>query len=125
MSAAQNFTELQPIIDVVKAHNGVVMNGHDHCLGHFQYNGTNFILSGGAGLAQAGDCNNGVALGPYAKYLGANSQAGEIILLFSYQTTAYLTSRGANRNYSGKWFRDYGYKQRLGQRRILYARHDV
>jgi tartrate-resistant acid phosphatase type 5 len=54
-----------------------VINGHDHCLGHFFLNNTNFILSGAAGYPQAGDCNNGTALGPYALYLGANNLTGE------------------------------------------------
>ena len=77
MSVSTNETDLTPLIEVVQHHNGIVLNGHDHCLGHFFYNNTNFILSGAAGYPQAGDCNNGVALGPYAMYLGANSLAGE------------------------------------------------
>lgn len=52
-----------------------MLNGHDHCMAHFYGNNTNFILSGGAGYPQAGDCNNGTAPGPYAKFLGANSQS--------------------------------------------------
>lgn len=54
-----------------------MLNGHDHCLGHFFLNDTNFILSGAAGYPQAGDCNNGTALGPYALFLGANNFTGE------------------------------------------------
>lgn len=46
-------------------------------MGHFYGNDTNFVLSGGAGYPQAGDCNNGTAPGPYAKFLGANSMSGE------------------------------------------------
>ncbi|KAG6827407.1 hypothetical protein H0H92_011906 [Tricholoma furcatifolium] len=57
------------------SHNGVVLNGHDHCLAHFYNNNTNFILAGGAGYPQAGDCNNGISLGPYTKWLGANAEA--------------------------------------------------
>lgn len=71
-SAATNETDLQPLIDIVVKHNATVMNGHDHCLGHFYDNSTNFILSGAAGYPQAGDCNNGTAPGPYAQFLGAN-----------------------------------------------------
>lgn len=76
MSAATNETDLAPLISVVEKHQGIVMNGHDHCLGHFFNNNTNYILSGAAGYPQAGDCNNGIAPGPYAKFLGANSVAG-------------------------------------------------
>ncbi|KAK0343562.1 hypothetical protein LTR02_014387 [Friedmanniomyces endolithicus] len=72
-SAATNETDLEPLIDIVVAHKATVMNGHDHCMGHFYSNDTNFILSGAAGYPQAGDCNNGTAPGPYAKFLGANS----------------------------------------------------
>ena len=78
LSASQNYTtDLQPLVNIVKAHKGTVMNGHDHCAGHFYGNDTNFILSGAAGYPQAGDCNNGTAPGPYAKFLGANRQSGE------------------------------------------------
>jgi tartrate-resistant acid phosphatase type 5 len=63
--------------EIVIKHQGVVINGHDHCLGHFYQNNTNFILSGAAGYPQAGDCNNGTALGPYALYLGANNLTGK------------------------------------------------
>ena len=77
MSAATNQTDLAPLIEIVVAHQGIVLNGHDHCLGHFYNNNTDFILTGAAGYPQAGDCNNGTALGPYAKYLAANSQQGE------------------------------------------------
>lgn len=77
MSAATNETDLQPLIDIVYEHNAIVLNGHDHCLAHYVYNNTNFILSGAAGYPQAGDCNNGVSLGPYTKYLGANDLAGK------------------------------------------------
>lgn len=73
VSAADNETDLAPLIAIVEKHNGIVMNGHDHCLGHFYSNNTNFILSGAAGYPQAGDCNNGTAQGPYALYLGANN----------------------------------------------------
>ncbi|KAH8807592.1 putative tartrate-resistant acid phosphatase type 5 precursor [Xylogone sp. PMI_703] len=74
MSVATNETDLQPLIDIVVEHKGIVLNGHDHCLGHYFYNNTNFILSGAAGYPQGGDCNNGVSLGPYVKYLGANNE---------------------------------------------------
>jgi tartrate-resistant acid phosphatase type 5 len=77
MSAATNETDLQPLISVVEKHHGIVLNGHDHCMGHFVNNNTNFILSGAAGYPQAGDCNNGIAPGPYAKFLGANALTGE------------------------------------------------
>jgi hypothetical protein len=75
MSAATNNTDVAPLIAVVEKHGGVVLNGHDHCLAHFYNNNTNFILAGGAGYPQAGDCNYGVPLGPYTKWLGANSQS--------------------------------------------------
>ena len=85
MSSSTNYTELAPdhrqdevgrvVIDVVEQHGGIVMNGHDHCLAHYFYQNTNFILSGAAGYPQAGDCNNGVALGPYVKWLGANEES--------------------------------------------------
>jgi hypothetical protein len=65
-SASTNQTDLAPLIAVVEQHKGIVMNGHDHCLGHFFLDNTNFILSGAAGYPQAGDCNNGIAPGPYA-----------------------------------------------------------
>jgi tartrate-resistant acid phosphatase type 5 len=76
---SENNTDLQPLIDVVVQHNGIVMNGHDHCLAHFYANNTNFILSGAAGYPQAGDCNNGTSLGPYTKFLGANPNTGKLI----------------------------------------------
>ncbi|KAH8694144.1 putative tartrate-resistant acid phosphatase type 5 precursor [Talaromyces proteolyticus] len=75
LSVSGNYTELWPLISVVEKHNGIVLNGHDHCTAHYQSNNTNFVLSGGAGYPQAGDCNNGVSLGPFVKFLGANSQA--------------------------------------------------
>jgi tartrate-resistant acid phosphatase type 5 len=76
-SAATNETDLEPLINIVEKHHGMVVNGHDHCLGHFFSNNTNFILSGAAGYPQAGDCNNGTAPGPYALYLAANNLTGE------------------------------------------------
>ena len=79
LSAATNETDLASLISVVERHHGIVLNGHDHCLGHFVNNDTNFILSGAAGYPQAGDCNNGVPLGPYAKFLGANALTGEFL----------------------------------------------
>ena len=90
MSSSTNETDLEPLIDVVVKHNATVLNGHDHCLvslaapttnskqvaykrqGHYYNNNTNFVLTGAAGYPQAGDCNNGTALGPYAKFLAAN-----------------------------------------------------
>ncbi|KAG6806781.1 hypothetical protein H0H92_010052, partial [Tricholoma furcatifolium] len=75
MSASGNNTGLAPLISIVEQHNGVVLNGHDHCLAHFYNNNTNYILAGGAGFTQPGDCNYGVSLGPYTKWLGANAQA--------------------------------------------------
>lgn len=62
-------------------HKGAVMNGHDHCLGHFYSNETTFILNGAAGYLQAGDCNNGTAPGPFALYLGANNLTGKWCLV--------------------------------------------
>ncbi|TKA34603.1 hypothetical protein B0A54_13747 [Friedmanniomyces endolithicus] len=44
-SAATNETDLEPLMDIVVAHKATVMNGHDHCMGHFYSNDTNFILS--------------------------------------------------------------------------------
>ncbi len=76
-SASQNYSELTPLVSIVAKHQGIVLNGHDHCLGHFYVNNTNFILSGAAGYPQAGDCNNGTAQGPFALYLGANNLTGE------------------------------------------------
>ena len=76
-SVSTNETDLAPLIDIVEKHHGIVLNGHDHCLGHFFLNNTNFILSGAAGYPQAGDCNNGTAQGPYALYLAANNLTGE------------------------------------------------
>ncbi|KAG6807530.1 hypothetical protein H0H92_007166 [Tricholoma furcatifolium] len=75
MSASGNNTDLAPLISIIEQHNSVVLNGHDHCLAHFNYNNTNFILAGGAGYPQVGDCNYGIPLGPYTKWLGANAQA--------------------------------------------------
>ena len=77
VSAAENDTDLAPLIEIVENHHGVVLNGHAHCLAHFFYNNTNFVLSGAAGYPQAGDCNNGTAQGPYALYLAANNLTGE------------------------------------------------
>lgn len=74
VSSSTNFTELSPFVEIVEKYNGIVVNGHDHCLAHYHLNNTNFILTGGSGYAEPGDCNNGVALGPFAKFLGANSQ---------------------------------------------------
>lgn len=81
MSAATNETDLEPLIEIVVQHKGIVLNGHDHCLGYFFNNDTNYILTGAAGFPQAGDCNNGTAPGPYAKYLAANSLQGECTYL--------------------------------------------
>ncbi|KAK9489597.1 Metallo-dependent phosphatase-like protein [Lipomyces doorenjongii] len=76
MSSSTNYTtDLMPLIKIVEEHNGIVINGHDHCLAHYVFNSTNHILSGGAGYTQAGDCNNGIKLGPYAKFLAANAEA--------------------------------------------------
>ncbi len=74
ISSSSNYTELSPLMDIVKQNNGVVVNGHDHCMAHYQYQGTNFVLTGGAGYAEAGDCNFGVPLGPCVKWLGADAQ---------------------------------------------------
>jgi len=78
MSSSTNETDLAPLIDVVERHNGIVLNGHDHCLGHYFYNDTNYILSGAAGYPQAGDCNNGTVLGPYTRYVAANNLTGKL-----------------------------------------------
>lgn len=77
MSVATNQTDLARLVSIVAAHNGIVLNGHDHCLAHFFNNNTNFITSGAAGFPQAGDCNNGTKTGPFAKYLAANPQQGK------------------------------------------------
>ncbi|EJT96923.1 tartrate-resistant acid phosphatase type 5 precursor [Dacryopinax primogenitus] len=76
MSSATNQTDLAPLIQIVEAHKGIVLNGHDHCLGHYYNNNTNFILSGAAGYPQGGDCNNGIPLGPFTKFLAANNNTG-------------------------------------------------
>lgn len=76
-SAAGNETDLEPLISIVEKHHGILMNGHDHCLGYFFSKDTNFILSGVARHPQAGDCNNGTAPGSYALYLAANNLTGE------------------------------------------------
>ncbi|KAG6824807.1 hypothetical protein H0H92_005738, partial [Tricholoma furcatifolium] len=75
MSATSNNTGLAPLISIVEQHSGIVLNGHDHCLAHFFNNNTEFITAGAAGYPQAGDCNFGVSLGPYTKYLAANAEA--------------------------------------------------
>jgi tartrate-resistant acid phosphatase type 5 len=75
MSSSSNYTELSPLVEIVKKHNGIVLNGHDHCTAHYHYQGTHFVLSGAAGYPAAGDCNNGVSLGPFVKFLGANAEA--------------------------------------------------
>jgi tartrate-resistant acid phosphatase type 5 len=77
VSAVENETDLAPLVSIVEEHHGVVLNGHAHCLAHFFFNNTNFILSGAAGYPQAGDCNNGTATGPYTLYLAANNLTGE------------------------------------------------
>lgn len=76
MSAATNNTDVAPQIAVVEKHGGVLLkNGHDHCLAHFYNNNTNFILAGGAGYPQAGDCNYGLPLGPLHQVAG-----GELVV---------------------------------------------
>ena len=72
MSSTGNYTELAPVIEIAQENNAVVINGHDHCMAHYEYEGTNYVLTGAAGYTQVGDCNNGVYLGPFAKWLGAN-----------------------------------------------------
>ncbi|KAJ5606243.1 hypothetical protein N7510_009024 [Penicillium lagena] len=72
VSSSSNYTELAPLMDIVQKHNGVVVNGHDHCMAHYYYQDTNFVLTGAAGYAQAGDCNYGEKLGPFAQWLGAD-----------------------------------------------------
>jgi tartrate-resistant acid phosphatase type 5 len=79
VSASGNETDLAPLISIVEKHHGIVLNGHDHCMGHFFFNNTNYILSGAAGYPQAGDCNNGVATGPFARFLGANNLTGRYL----------------------------------------------
>jgi tartrate-resistant acid phosphatase type 5 len=79
MSASTNQTELAPLISIVEKYQGIVINGHDHCMGHFFGNNTNFILSGAAGYPQAGDCNFGIAPGPYALFLAANNLTGKLL----------------------------------------------
>lgn len=74
ISSASNNTELAPVAAIVEKYNGITLMGHDHCLAHYYYNNTNYILSGAAGYPQGGDCNNGVPLGPFAKYLAANNE---------------------------------------------------
>ncbi|KAJ5097365.1 hypothetical protein N7456_008086 [Penicillium angulare] len=89
ISSSSNYTELQPLIDIVRENNGVVVNGHDHCMAHYQYQGMDFVLTGGAGYAEAGDCNYGVPLGPYAKWLGADAMQaanGFVTLDISYES---------------------------------------
>lgn len=75
LSSSTNYTELWPLVSVAEQHNGVVLNGHDHCAAHYVGNNTNFVLTGAAGFPQAGDCNHGVSLGSYVKFLGANAAA--------------------------------------------------
>lgn len=79
MSASTNETDLAPLISIVEKHQGIVLNGHDHCMGHFFSNNTNFILSGAAGYPQAGDCNNGIAPGPFTLFLAANNLTGKFL----------------------------------------------
>jgi hypothetical protein len=79
ISSSGNNTELAPLLEVAEQHDAFVIMGHDHCLAHYFYNNTNYILTGAAGYTQPGDCNNGVPLGPFAKYLGANDLQGEPI----------------------------------------------
>lgn len=76
LSAAGNNTGVWPLVEIVERHQGVMINGHDHCLAHYVGNNTNYVVSGAAGFPQGGDCNNGVPLGPFAKYLGANPEQG-------------------------------------------------
>jgi tartrate-resistant acid phosphatase type 5 len=79
VSASTNETDLAPLISIVEKHQGIVLNGHDHCMGHFFSNNTNFILSGAAGYPQAGDCNNGIAPGPFTLFLAANNLTGKFL----------------------------------------------
>ncbi|KAJ5432162.1 uncharacterized protein N7458_011318 [Penicillium daleae] len=92
VSSSTNYTELAPLMDIVRENNGVVINGHDHCMAHYQLNGTNFVLTGGAGYAEAGDCNYGVPLGPFTKWLGADAQQaanGFVTLDISYNALQF------------------------------------
>lgn len=72
ISSSENFTELAPLMDIVRHHDGVVINGHDHCMAHYYYQDTNFVLSGAAGHPEAEGCNYGQKLGSFAKWLGAD-----------------------------------------------------
>lgn len=100
ISSSTNYTELAPLIDIARQHNGVVINGHDHCLAHYEYQDMNYVLTGGAGFAEAGDCNYGVPLGPYVKFLGANSQNASNGFV-----TMDISSHALNFEY---WLRDFG-----------------
>lgn len=71
-SSSTNYTELAPLMDIVRQHSGVVINGHDHCLAHYFLQDTNFVLAGAAGFTEPGDCNFGQSLGPFTKFLGAD-----------------------------------------------------
>lgn len=97
ISSAGNNTELAPLMEIVEAHNGFVIMGHDHCLAHYVFNNTNHILTGAAGFPQPGDCNNGVALGSFAKFLGANELQGKLSRtsdLFRCRANAFPAANG-------------------------------
>ena len=89
LSSTENMTELAPLIDIAIENKATVINGHDHCLAHYELDGTNYVLTGAGGYPQAGDCNNGVPLGPYVKFLGANAlqAAGGFVTLDINSTT--------------------------------------
>ncbi|EAU29649.1 predicted protein [Aspergillus terreus NIH2624] len=92
VSSSTNYTELAPLIDIARAHNAVVVNGHDHCMAHYHYQGMDFVLTGAAGYAEPGDCNYGVPLGPYAKWLGADADQaanGFVTLDISYNSLGF------------------------------------
>ncbi|KAJ3028798.1 hypothetical protein HDV00_010016 [Rhizophlyctis rosea] len=95
-SSSTNYTtDLAQVNNVIKKYHATYLNGHDHCLGHYQVEGayrvksleqqninqiikgTNYILSGAGSYTEARACNDGQKIGPYVKKLfgdGVNSR---------------------------------------------------
>ncbi|ORX48858.1 Metallo-dependent phosphatase [Hesseltinella vesiculosa] len=71
-SSANYTTDLAEINDLVQQHKAIYINGHDHCMALYQQNDVPYILTGGMGLTEPGDCNNGVRFGNFTVKLFAS-----------------------------------------------------
>ncbi|KAI8062565.1 Metallo-dependent phosphatase-like protein [Gongronella butleri] len=72
-STSGNYTtDLADVNALAQKHKAIYLNGHDHCLALYQQNDIPYILTGGMGLTQPGDCNNGVKVGDFSVKLFAS-----------------------------------------------------